>query len=455
MSFKKKLTSIKNNGFIRSASVLVGGTASAQIMMMLALPLLTRLYSPDDFSILAVYTAIISIISVGACLRLDIAIPLPESDEEAINLLAVALICAAALSGVTAAFILTFPTAISQALNQPNIEPYLWLVPIGIFITSSYNALQFWATRKKAFHIVAKTRISQALGSICTQLSLGWIGITPLGLILGQIANSGTGLISLIRLVVQDGKNILNKITYKTLVAHFIKYNHYPKYSTPEALMNSAGIQVPIILIASAAVGQEAGFLMLAMRVMQAPMGLIGGAIGQVYLSRASEELRNGTLSKFTIGTISGLLKLGAGPLLFAGLVAPNAFSLAFGDEWRRAGELVSWMTPWLFMQLLASPISMVMHVCHKQRTMLFLTIGGIILRIGTVLVVLQLFPEYTSEGYAVSSALFYIICFATFSNTAGLNHRDHLRILKSGLAFLMIWALAGYLLNITLTSLR
>lgn len=222
---------------------------------------------------------------------------------------------------------------------------------------------------KKAFNTIAKTRISQAIGSICTQLGLGWVGLTPLGLILGQIASGGTGLISLTCLAVKDGRSISNKVTRKTLQENLSKYSHHPKYSPPEALMNSAGIQVPIILIASTAIGQEAGFLMLAMRVMQAPMGLIGGgAIGQVYLSRAPEERRGGILANVTSSTISDLLKVGAGPLLFAGLVAPNAFSLAFGEEWCRAGELVSWMTPWLFMQLLASPISII-HACMPQTT--------------------------------------------------------------------------------------
>ena len=38
--------------FVRSASVLVGGTAIAQFLAVAALPVLTRLYTPDDFSIL-------------------------------------------------------------------------------------------------------------------------------------------------------------------------------------------------------------------------------------------------------------------------------------------------------------------------------------------------------------------------------------------------------------------
>ena len=78
--------------FARSVGVLAGGTAVAQGIGVLALPLITRLYTPEDFSVLAVFSSIVAIVSVAACLRLEIAIPLPETDEDAANLLALALI---------------------------------------------------------------------------------------------------------------------------------------------------------------------------------------------------------------------------------------------------------------------------------------------------------------------------------------------------------------------------
>jgi O-antigen/teichoic acid export membrane protein len=55
-----KLTStlkkaLPKNAFARGVSVLVGGTVGAQALMVLASPLLTRLYTPEDFGLLVVY----------------------------------------------------------------------------------------------------------------------------------------------------------------------------------------------------------------------------------------------------------------------------------------------------------------------------------------------------------------------------------------------------------------
>ncbi len=79
---RKKLEVLLRHGFIRSVGVLVGGTAAAQVLMVLVLPLLTRLYTPDDFSVLAVYASILGIVTIAACLRMEIAIPLPQHEED-------------------------------------------------------------------------------------------------------------------------------------------------------------------------------------------------------------------------------------------------------------------------------------------------------------------------------------------------------------------------------------
>ncbi|MFH4122330.1 translocase, partial [Acinetobacter baumannii] len=61
-------------GFLKAVSVLVGGTAFAQGLAIIALPFITRLYSPSDFSIFAVYASILGILTVASCLRFEIAI---------------------------------------------------------------------------------------------------------------------------------------------------------------------------------------------------------------------------------------------------------------------------------------------------------------------------------------------------------------------------------------------
>lgn len=396
--------------FVRNVGVLTGGTAFAQGLAVLALPLLTRLYSPEDFALLAVYVAIIGIATVVSCLRYNIAIPLPEDDADGMALLAVALIAATGISVLLALPVLLAPARTAALLGQPGLAPYLWMVPLGVFLASAYNALQFWASRKKRFGEVARTRMTQAVGSVTVQTGFGVVQIAPFGLLFGTMMAHGLGVGRLLRTMLARDREIAGRLSRNRLVHNLFDYKRYPIYSVPEALFNTAGVQVPVILIAAAAAGPEAGFLMLAMRVMGLPARLIGGSVAQVFIAESPARLRDGTLVSFTRSTMWTLFRTGAPPLVAVGAMAPLMFPPVFGDEWARAGWLVAWMTPWFVLQFVASPVSMVLHVTGRVRLAMGLQAFGLILRLGAVLVVTAVSPEWLSEVYALTGAVLYSI---------------------------------------------
>ena len=96
---------LPKNRFARSVSFLAGGTAAGQAITVLAAPLLTRLYSPEDFGLLAVYTSLLMTIGVIASLRYQLAIPLPKSDEEAAHVVVLSLFI---VLGISLASFITF-----------------------------------------------------------------------------------------------------------------------------------------------------------------------------------------------------------------------------------------------------------------------------------------------------------------------------------------------------------
>ena len=118
---------LPKNNFARGVSVLVGGTAGAQLVVLLAAPLLTRLYSPEDFGILAVYVGILSLLSVIASFKYELAIPLPEHENEvvAVTLLSFFLVLViATLSGLLVIFA---GESLAELLKVPALADYLWL----------------------------------------------------------------------------------------------------------------------------------------------------------------------------------------------------------------------------------------------------------------------------------------------------------------------------------------
>ncbi|RYY79810.1 MAG: translocase [Moraxellaceae bacterium] len=444
---KNKLQS--QGGFLKSVSVLAGGTAFAQALGVLVLPIITRLYSPAEFALFAVYASILGILAVAACLRFEIAIPLPEKNEDALSLFILAVLSNITITTLLIIVIFFFQDPILEVIQQPQLKPFIWFIPIGVFFAGLYNALQYWTTRQKQFSTIAKTRMTQSVASSSVQIGGGYLGLGSVGLIVGQVISFSAGILRLFISFWKESKPLYKLISITRVKENGKKYDKFPKYSTFESLANVAAIQLPVIIIAAVAIGPEAGYLMLAMKVMAIPMGLIGGSIAQVYLSRAPLELRNGSLKLFSSQILAGLFKAGVGPLICVGLLAPYVFSIIFGQEWGKAGEIILWMTPWFIFQFLASPISMIMHIKGLQAEMLLLTVSGFFLRVGAVLIAGSFAKEYVAEVYAISGGLFYLICYIVFYNNAGLNIKDHFKCLSSSVLFLIFWIILGSFLKI------
>jgi O-antigen/teichoic acid export membrane protein len=419
------------SSFVGDVLKLSFGTLSGRLIALAALPVITRLYSPDDFALLAVYLALVGTLAVAACLRLDVAIPLVESEGEAAALLVLALLALATVTAVLILPALLMPDRIASALGAPALAPHLWLVPLGVAMAGSYSALQFWSTRARRFGVIARTRVGQAAVGVAAILALGGAGISPFGLLLGNALNIGAGGFSLAAsALVRDGA-LLRTIKLRNLAPAFCHNHRYPLLSTPEALFNMAGTHLPVILIAACA-GAQAGFLLLAMQVMAAPMTLLGSSISQVYVSRAPTEFREGRLAPYTLSIMRRLVLLGAGPLMVGGALALVVFPWIFGKDWARAGQIVTWLVPWMVLQFIASPVSMVMFVVGRQGAMLFLTTLGLFMRTGGVLIAIQLSGVSPIVGFVIGSIAYYAMVAGFVMAAAGMNKRQCMSLLSS-----------------------
>lgn len=400
------LKQLIKNDFVRDVSKLSLGTLLARVIVAASLPFTTRLYSPEDFSLLSVYLGIVTLIAGIACLRLDIAIPIVEKDDESASLFILSLISAFSISLILALFVLLFPQLIIGLIGIPDLAPFLWMIPLGVLISAGYSACQYWATRRKRFNFIAITRITQSISNVGTTLTLGWFSITPFGLLLGNMLNAGAGILKLGFQAFSNDKNLFKKITFRSIIEALHKNKYYPIYSTPECLLNIAGAQIPIILIASQS-STEAGYLFLAMQIMYIPMTLLSGSIAQVYISRAPEKFKKNTLKIFTLNTMSSLARISIGPFILMGIIAPVLCSLVFGDTWLKSGEIIQWLVPWIILQLIASPVSMSIYVRGQYRLMLGLTIFGCFIRVAPLLIATTLQPQIDLFTiFAVSSTI-------------------------------------------------
>ncbi|RBO85744.1 lipopolysaccharide biosynthesis protein [Marinomonas aquiplantarum] len=351
------------NTFARGVSVLVGGTASAQLLLVLVSPLLTRLYTPDDFGVLAVYASILSITTVFGCLRYEIAIPLPKTDIAAMNIMAlcaIILIFLTVIMTVTAVF---WGEWLLDALNISRLLPFVWLIPLGFFLTGSYSILNKWAIRKKKYKDVAMTKLHQSFSMLLIQTVFFKFGAAVL--LFGQAVGQGFGFIRLVRIV--DIVYLVKKIQLKRIKKLAVRYKNFPLFSTWTGIFNAVGGQLPPLIFAALFSSNVAGLYALAHRVVSMPASIIGQAVANVFLSSAPQARREGNLDQLLFKVVLTLAMLAFPAGMFMVINAEVLFSLVFGDNWRVAGVYAAILVPMLLMGFVTAPVTTLCAVLDKQ----------------------------------------------------------------------------------------
>jgi hypothetical protein len=174
--------------FSRNVLTLVAGTGVAQIIIIASSPVLTRLYAPAEYGAFAVAMSIMSILLTLTSLRYEYAVPLPEADETAANIVVLALLVNVAMCAASFVVLAIAGAWIVALLNEAVLGPYVLLIALGQFGGGASATLTTWAVRTKTFSQIAATRLTQSTTLVVVQIGLGLLGAGPPALLVGDVA---------------------------------------------------------------------------------------------------------------------------------------------------------------------------------------------------------------------------------------------------------------------------
>lgn len=360
----------KKASFVSDVLTLAGGTTFAQILTILAAPVMTRLYGPEDFGVWALYISITSIISVIACLRYEYSIMLPESDEEAVNLLGLSFLAVLAVTSLTVPVVWYFKAPIIDLLNAPQIGDYLWLVPPFVFVNGVFLALNNWNSRTKLFKRLSFSRVFSSVSTTATQIALGLAERPPTatGLIGGSFAGQSVATFVLGGQIWRDDRNLITKsLSWKKIYEGSIRHRNLPLIDSWSALMNSISWQLPAFLLSAFFTPAVVGFYSLGFRLLQLPMSFIGGSISQVFYQRASRAISEGALSTLVENVFRMLVLIGMFPILILTIVGSDVFTVIFGSAWTEAGVYAQILSLWAFIWFISSPLTTIYLVVEEH----------------------------------------------------------------------------------------
>jgi O-antigen/teichoic acid export membrane protein len=313
---------------------------------------------------------------------------LPEKDEDAANLLALCLLLAAIMGVITALVIWLGGDKILYLLNAQGLTPYLWLVPISVFLGGIFLALNCWNSRTKRFGRLSIARVVASVAMIGTQLGVGFAGYPTGGsLIAAGLMGSAASTLMLGEQIRRTDKLMLRKyISAHDIVAGLKRYKRFPIFDTWSGLLNSTSWQLPTFLLSAFFSTTVVGYYALGMMVLQLPTSLISGAISQIFFQRAAEAKFNDSLSQTVQDTFLRLAIIGALPISLLFMTGSDLFTVVFGAAWAEAGIYVQILSPWMFFVFIFSPMSTIFSILEKQNNFLLLNIIIFITRAGALL---------------------------------------------------------------------
>ena len=417
---------LNSSSTARNVRALVAGTLIAQTVTVAAAPFLTRLYSPGDLGTLAVFMALLSILTVVATGRYELAIPLPKNNSEASVVLTLSLLSTLITSALCTIPSIAFNDEIANLLEMPVVAEYLWIFPIAILFAGVLASLQMWSTRRRQFNRIAASRIGQSIGTVGLQLGCSFLG--PVGLIAGLVAGQGIGVAQLTG--IRPKRLGLAKPSWRELRTTAKRYKDFPLFSTWTALLNTVGAQFAPILFAGIFGATTAGLYALTLRVLALPATIIGSAVGTVFLASAPEAHREGRLTAVVKKLHLQLAVLGAPAVILILIAGPSLFALVFGEDWRTAGTYARWMAPWIYLQFQWQPLSTLSIVLELQRQALAAQAFGFALRVGSLGVCLWMATSVNTAvlAFSLTSAAVYAIIQLWFLNRAGMKPGEVLK---------------------------
>lgn len=394
---------LHSNKFLKNVGVLIGGTAGSQLILLIASPILTRLYTPDQFGILAIFGSIISVVSVISSLRYEMTIPLVKESTSAINIVALCLITLIFTTLIFFVSLFLMEEYILNAIGIPEIKSYLWILPIGIALAGLYKIFRFWAIRNKNFKGISKTKFKQVITMSLVQI-IGY-KFGSIALVGGHVLGHGMGSTSL-SLSYFKIYNI-SKIRLSNIYNVALRYYKYPIYSTWSSIFNTTGSHLPPLLFAILFSPAVAGFYALAHKAVMVPLNALGSAVADVFYSDANLSKEQGKLTGLIQEINESLIYISLPPILLLILTGPEIFQLVFGEKWITAGTYVQWLAPWMFMVFITSPISRLFLVLDKQVQESKFQVIILIIRMVSIFI-----------GYIYGGAKFTIILFSFVSTS-------------------------------------
>ena len=399
---------------LRSIAVVSSGTIAAQIIVVAASPILSRLYDPGALGVVTVFNSVLGVLIVVAAMRYEFAIPVPKVEREAAAVLVLTFVVLALMCVLGTVGLVALRPVLGGLRDVGGFGWYVVMLPVALASNGAFAILTFWAIRRQTYGLVAKAQLLQAVVQVAAQIALGASGVVPLGLVLGAAIATMVSLVPLVASTWRRDATLVRSVHRSDLRAAARRFRRFPALSGSAAFLERAAKELPFLFFAGLYGKASAGALALAQRVLETPIGLIAAAVSQVYLGSTAATLRESGPSGAAVlrarlrKMLVGMLAVAAPFLLGVLVLGPWVITTIFGDEWRQAGDFARILVVMYVAQGVVSPTGGTLDLLERQDLHIAREFLRISLMIGALLVahVQDLSANKAAAAFAIAGSV-------------------------------------------------
>jgi O-antigen/teichoic acid export membrane protein len=403
------IRNIWNSEFFRNVATLISGTSLAQAFAVLIYIFLGRIYTEEDFGVFGLYMNILNITVIFSTAKYELAILLPKSEKESINLLGLSGLISVGVSLVLLLIVLPMNDLICRWLGSEEIAPWLYFIPLSTLMVGWFTSYRNFSNRQKRYKLIAGANIGQSVSNSLVKLGLGLLIAGAAGLIIGVVFGQLVGFLVFFIVHWRLQAYKAGFIKWSEMKRLGRKYILFPKYNLWQGLINNLSGAFPVFILSSYFSTGIAGFYTFGYMILYRPVNLVANAFYQVMFQRfaekrhGSDSIRPEVLLFLKRNTQVLLL-----PFIISGIFFPEIFAFIFGDKWIEAGKYARILLPWIFMVSLVMPLSFIPDLYKKQRIAMIIDAVKLIARLGGLIVGVILENVYI--GLALYSGLSTLI---------------------------------------------
>lgn len=385
------------------------GSGVGQALTIAVLPILSRVYTEEDFGLLTQFVAISSITGTFVVFRLEAAVPLPKSERAAAAVAWLGIGLGLIGSVVIGALGPLIALPVGKLVGVPELGTVWWWLAAATFAVVLDKVLLTWMVREKRYKALASRNFLQGLGQAGFQVGFAYAPFKSVGLlvgwILGRVVALG-GLFSRGGLLTQGVPHL------RDLTGAARRYRRFPLVASWAALINVLGQQAPFLVLGFYYGKVEIGLIGMTTRVLAAPVTLVGQAVSRVFQGEGSEAIRLGTkqLKPIIRANVKALSAISLPVALLFVLVSPPLFAFALGAQWREAGVYAQILALGYAAQLIVSPISQTLLLLEKQGQQLAWDTLRLVATVGAPLLVAAAGGSATAAVFTLSAA--FVVCY-------------------------------------------